>query len=210
MAERPSVVLYCEDSGHELFARALLDRVAKDLGLRMDIRTLSGRGGHGRALTEFKVWQRAITGGGGIGFDIPDLLILMIDANCKGWANVRRDLEESINGQVFPHCAIGCPDPHVERWCLADPEAVQKVLGIPAPADPGKCDRHLYKNLLRRAIHEAGQPILTTEMEYAPDFVAAMDLFRAGRNQASLKHFVDEIRRALLSTGDPPSATAPR
>jgi hypothetical protein len=199
MADRPRVVLYCEDSGHEQFARALLNRVTRELGLRADLRTASGRGGHGRALTEFKAWQRAITGGGGIGFEIPDLLVLMIDANCHGWVSVRRDLEASIDNGIFPRCAIGCPDPHVERWCLADPEATQKVLGIPGPPDPGKCDRSFYKNLLRQTILRAGQPILTTEMEYAPDLVAEMDLFRAGRNQSSLKHFVDEIRSALQS-----------
>lgn len=194
MADRPSVALYCEDSGHEQFARALLGRVSVELGLRVDIRTASGRGGHGLALAEFRSWQRAIAGSGGIHFEIPDLLVLMIDANCKGWATVHRELEDSIDSRLFPRCAIGCPDPHVERWCLADPEAVQKVLGIPGPADPGKCDRHLYKNLLRQTILKAGQPILTTEMEYAPDLIAAMDLFRAGKNQNSLKHFTDEIR----------------
>jgi hypothetical protein len=197
MAERPGIVLYCEDSGHEQFARALLNRVAKELGLRTDIRTLSGRGGHGKALTEFKAWQRAITSGGGIGFEIPDLLVLMIDANCHGWAHMRRELEESIQEGIFPRCAIGCPDPHVERWCFADPGAVLDVLGVSAPPDPGKCERLLYKKLLRETIREAGQPILTTEMEYAPDLVKAMDLFRAGRNQPSLKHFIDEVRSAL-------------
>jgi hypothetical protein len=199
MADRPSIVLYCEDSGHEQFARALLSRVANELGLRVDIRTASGRGGHGLALTEFKAWQRAIAGEGGLRFEIPDLLVLMIDANCKGWANVRRDLGGSVNERVFPHCAIGCPDPHIERWCLADPQAIQNVFGVAGPADPGKCERHLYKNLLRETIHKAGQPILTTAMEYAPDLVAAMDFFRAGRHQPSLKHFVDEVRSALQS-----------
>ncbi|MFL6197206.1 MAG: hypothetical protein ACJ75H_23670 [Thermoanaerobaculia bacterium] len=139
MADRPSVVLYCEDSGHEQFARAVLARISIELGLRTDVRTASGRGGHGRAMTEFKAWQRTIAGGRGFGFNIPDLLILMIDANCKGWATVRRR---------------------------------QTILG-------------------------AGQPILTTEMEYAPDLVNAMDFFRAGRNQPSLKHFLEEIRSAL-------------
>ncbi|HTG33941.1 MAG TPA: hypothetical protein VLB76_13510 [Thermoanaerobaculia bacterium] len=197
MASRPSIVIYCEDSGHEQFARALLGRIATDLGVRVDIRTASGRGGHGLALTEFKAWQRAIAGGGGIHFEIPDLLVLMIDANCKGYATVRRDLESSIDNRIFSHCAIGCPDPHIERWCLADPQALQEVLGVDGPADPGKCERHLYKSLLRETILKAGQPILTTAMEYAPDLIAAMDFFRAGRNQPSLKHFVDEVRSAL-------------
>lgn len=67
------------------------------------------------------------------------------------------------------------------------------------PAVPEKCERHLYKQLLRKTILDAGQLILTNEMEYAPDLVAAMDLYRAGKNQPSLKHFVDELRSALRS-----------
>lgn len=197
MPKQPSVVLYCEDSGHEQFARALLGRLAGELGLHMDIRTASGRGGHGLAITEFRGWQRAIARAGGIHFEIPDLLVLMIDANCSGWAAARRDLQDAVDSQIFPHCAIACPDPHIERWCLADPQAIQAVLGVAGPVDPGKCERNLYKNLLRQTILGAGQPILTTAMEYAPDLIAGMDFFRAGRNQPSLKHFVDEARSIL-------------
>lgn len=197
MAERPWIDLYCEDSGHEQFARALLKRLAGEISLKLSINTVSGRGGHGQAVTEFKAWQRAVTSGRGISHQIPDLLVLMIDANSTGWAPVRREIEQAIDRAVFPRYAIGCPDPHVERWCLADPQAVQKVLGIAAPPDPGKHERGLYKNLFRQTILKAGQPILTNEMEYAPDLVNAMDLFRAGKNQPSLKHFVDEIRIAL-------------
>lgn len=197
MDKRPRISLYCEDDGHEQFARALLNRLARELGLRLDIRTASGKGGHGLALSEFKLWQRAVAAGRGIGFDVPDLLVLMIDANCSGWAQVHRELEESIDSGLFPHCSVGCPDPHVERWCLADPGGVQNVLGIQPPADPGKCERKIYKQMLRKTIQDAGQPILTTEMEYAPDLVDAMDLFRAGKNQPSLRHFVDEVRSSL-------------
>jgi hypothetical protein len=199
MADRPRVDLYCEDRGHEQFARALLERFGRELGQRPDIRTASGRGGHGQAITEFKAWQRLVAVRRGIGFEIPDLLVLIVDSNCASWTQVRRDLEESVDGGIFPRCAIGCPDPHVERWCLADPAAVQQVLGVTPPSDPGKCDRRVYKQLLRQTILGAGQPILTSEMEYAPDLVAAMNLFQAGKNQHSLKHFVEEVRSALQS-----------
>jgi hypothetical protein len=197
MANRPRIDLYCEDSGHEQFARALLNRLARERGLRININTVSGRGGHGQAISEFRAWQRAVSGGRGIGYEIPDLLVLLIDANCSGWAQVRREIEQAVDAGTFSHCAIGCPDPHVERWCLADSQAVQAVLGAPSPPDPGKCERRLYKQLLRQTIQGAGQPILTNEMEFAPDLVAAMDFYRAGKTQPSLKHFVDEIRNAL-------------
>ena len=88
-------------------------------------------------------------------------------------------------------------DLYVEKWCLADPQAIQEILGVAAPAVPEKCERHFYKQLLRQTILGSGQPILTNEMEYAPDLVAAMDLYHAGKNQPSLRHFVDELRSAL-------------
>lgn len=195
------VNLYCEDSGHELFARALLSRLAAELGMRVAVQAMSSRGGHGRALTEFKVWQNAMPRGGSV-LTIPDLLVLVIDANCQGWSECRRQLSDAVDEQLFPEHVIGCPDPHVERWCFADPKAIQSVLGSPCPKDPAKCERAKYKQLLRDTIQGSGQPILTTEMEVAPDLVEAMDLFAAGKNQASLKHFVDDTRNALKRLGN--------
>jgi hypothetical protein len=177
----------------------MLTRLSTEAGRRLEVTTVSGRGGHGRAVTEFRAWQRASSRG--LNLEIPDLLVLMIDANCSGWTQKRRELDENVDTAVFPRFVIGCPDPHIERWCLADPEAVKEVVGTPPLPDPGKCDRGVYKQLLRRTILDAGQPILTNEMEYAPDLVESMDLYRAGKNQPSLRHFVDEIRRALATLG---------
>jgi hypothetical protein len=40
-------------------------------------------------------------------------------------------------------------------------------------------------------------------MDIAPDIVAAMDLYRAGKKAASLKHFIDDLRDALaLAVGN--------
>jgi hypothetical protein len=190
------VDLYCEDSGHELFVRALLVRIARALGVRVTVQPMNSRGGHGRALSEFRIWQKAMAKSGA-GLTRPDLLALIIDANCHGWSDLRRDLSGEIDKKLFPVHVIGCPDPHVERWCFADPVAIQTVFGRPCPRDPEKCERDRYKRLLRETIQQSGQPILTTEMEVAPDLVDAMDLFAAGRNQPSLRHFVDDIRKAL-------------
>jgi hypothetical protein len=121
------------------------------------------------------------------------------------WSECRRGLVDAIDAELFPAYAVSCPDPHVERWCFADPQAIHKVLDHPCPADPGKCERDFYKRLLRETILKAGQPTLTSEMEYAPDLVEEMDLFRAGKNQTSLRHFVEEIQSALqrLSLSEP-------
>lgn len=199
MAERPQVDLYCEDLGHEQLTRALLRRLAREEGVSLRLETRNARGGHGKAVSEFKLWQRAASKISGE--SPPDLLVLVVDANCQGWNQARSDLVDAIDTSLFPRFSVGCPDPHVERWCFADAQAYREVIGAPPPRDPGKCERQLYKKLLRESILDADHLILTDAMEFAPEIVAAMDLYRAGKGQSSLKHFVDELRSALRSVG---------
>lgn len=194
MAGNRLVHLYCEDRGHEEFARALLGRLAREVGVSVQVETKSGRGGYGRAVEEFKAWQRAVVRDQITG--IPDLLVVIIDTNCSSWNTARTNIESSVQDGVFPAVVVGCPDPQ-ERWCIADPQAFREVVGRGPLTDPGKCERSVYKALLRDSIREADQPIITSEMEYAPDIVAAMDLGRAGKAQSSLHHFVDDLRTAI-------------
>lgn len=198
MGDRSRVHLYCEDSGHEQFTTRLLHRLARESvpPHELAIETISGRGGHGRAIQEFRAWQRRARKGG---VAIPDLLVVVIDGNCGDWSTVLNQVRGEIDQVLFARSVVGCPDPHIERWCLADPEAFAEVVGAPPLRDPGKCQRELYKRLLRESIEGAGQPILTNEMEYAPDLVDAMDLFRAGKNLPGLRSFVQDLRGALRS-----------
>ncbi len=196
MAERPRVTLFCEDRDHEQFVRALVGRLAKDVGLRPVVQAPSARGGHGRALAEFELWQKSFLGQSQHG--VPDLLVLVIDSNCSAWSGVRKQLAEAIDETVIPLYAVGCPDPHVERWYIADPEAFQQVVGVPPAKDLGKCERHVYKRLVHEAVEAAGMPLLTGTADLAPDLVDSMDLYRAGKNQASLGHFIADLRSALL------------
>lgn len=193
----PRIDLYCEDRGHEQFARALISRLAGPLSLHPKVENPSGRGGHGRALSQLRAWQKAKAKERALGQPSPELVILLIDANCEGWSQVHRKLSELIDPELFPLVTVGCPDPHIERWCFADPAAVSKVFGVAAPADPGKCERLLYKRLLRSTIKSAGRRPLTGEMEYAPDLVAEMDLYRAGKSQPSLGHFIADLTAAF-------------
>jgi hypothetical protein len=187
--------LFCEDSGHERFVRALVRRLAREEDIPADLRTFSAEGGLGRAVEEFRRFQRALRTG--LVSGLPDLLVVVIDANSHGWAERRAEVESVVESSLFPAFVIGCPDPHIERWCFADPEAFFRVVGKAPPADPEKFERNFYKNLLRKTILEAGQPILTDAMEFAPDFVREMDLFKAGKAQTSLRHFVDALRSSL-------------
>jgi len=189
-----TIDLFCEDAGHESFVTALIKRLARDAGRQAEIRVRNASGGKGRAIVELKAWQRAFAT---FATGSPDLLVVVIDCNCSDWNQRRMDLESAVDQARFPGFLVGCPDPHVERWCIADPVVFNQVVGGPPEADPGKCERNAYKNLLRRSIQQAGGQILSDPMEYAPELVQAMDLYRAGKNQQSLKHFVEGLRAAL-------------
>lgn len=187
------IVLFCEDDEHEAFVRAVLRRLGEELESFYTLAALSARGGRPRAIAQLRLWQRSLPELGGT----PDLLILLIDANCHGWSNVRQELVESIDPAVVPRHVIGCPDPHLERWLIADPSAFRTVLGVHPGSDPGKCDRLAYKQLLGDKIAESREMAITGAIDLIPDLVAEMEFYRAGKNQQSLGHFLGELRQSL-------------
>ncbi len=199
------IELFCEDSGHERFVRALVRRLFGRGSHRVDIQTRTGRGGHGRVITELRAWQRSVEQG--LVAKRPDLVVIVIDANCLRWSDARRRIQDALVENLFANVVVGCPDPHVERWCLADPPAFTRVVGGAPLPDPGKCGRSMYKELLLRSIENAGATILTDEMEFAPDIVKEMDLYQAGKNQPSLGHFIEDLHAALAAMRLDPGAT---
>jgi len=82
MAERRIVRLFAEDVGHEGFLRALVERLCGQARIRVDVRTMSARGGHGRVMQELHTFQQVLAKQPG---QSVDLLVAAIDANCKGW-----------------------------------------------------------------------------------------------------------------------------
>ena len=104
MTDGLSVDLFCEDSAHERFALALLKRLARGKGTRLSVRPRSTRGGHGAALTELRAWQRTVGRGGFV--ERPDLLVVVIDANCRGANEARADTERAIRAEVFPEVVV--------------------------------------------------------------------------------------------------------
>lgn len=199
------LALFCEDQGHEVFTRALVSRLANELQVEIAVTAISAARGKGMALSQLRGWQRLFERGLKVGK--PDVLIVVIDGNCVTSQVKHREIEAIISREVFPSAVIGCPDPHVERWCLADPDAFQRVVGASAQPDPGKCERDAYKTMLRDALRRAEQPVLTDEMEIAPDIVHELDLYRAGVAQPSLGAFVQDLQAALRRA--PPGRARP-
>jgi hypothetical protein len=141
------VDVFAEDKAHEEFLRAMLQRLVSEEGGDLSMRMISSRGGHGRALDEFKMYQRAISRSLG---EVPDLVVVAIDANCQRWNQARTAIEQLIDSRYLPSAVIACPDPHIERWYLADPPSFHQVVGASLPEERIKCERERYKAVLRR------------------------------------------------------------
>jgi len=196
MSSRAAVDIFVEDRAHEAFLVPLLERVAREEGISIATRVRSGKGGHSRGIQELKLYQRIVTSGAP-NFSVPDLLMVGIDGNCSTLVKARRVIQAAVIAPLAGRLVVACPDPHVERWYLADPEAFRVVVGHRPTVGRKKCARDYYKDVLARAVRQAGHPSTLGGIEFAQELVAGLDLFRAGKNDRSLKAFLDDLRGKL-------------
>lgn len=196
MSDSIGVDIFVEDRAHEAFLVPMLQRIARDEHIVASPRIRSARGGHGRALAELMLYQRVIKKGTP-GFATPDLLIAGIDGNCSTFAKAKKAIEEATDAPFSDRLVVACPDPHVERWYLADPVSFKHVVGSQPTIGEKKCVRDYYKNALANAVRSAGHPATLGGIEFALELVEGMDLYRAGKNERSLKAFVDDLRGKL-------------
>lgn len=204
MIRRPLLDLFCEDAGHEAFARALISRLAAEAGVpRPDLSVRSSRGGHGKAITELQAWQQSLVRGGNAGY----VLVVLIDANGAGWGSQHRAVVDAIQSDRFEAVIVGIPDPHVEAWCAADPEALRKATGAVVSAPPARPGRNGYKRWLGDCLEAAGVEILNDPMDIAAELVPHMDLYRAGKQSPSLGLLTADLRalfaRSRAARGTP-------
>jgi hypothetical protein len=195
----PSAVvidLFVEDRAHEEFVCAMVRRVAAECAAVPHVRVRSARGGHGRVLTELRAYQKALLGGW-LDDPSPDVVVIAVDANCHRFTRALREIRDSLKDQLRGRSVIACPDPHVERWYLADPDSFVVVVGARPRTRKRKCQRDLYKRELAGAVARGGHPQTLGGLEFAVDLVRAMDLYRAGRNEPSLARFIEGLRSQL-------------
>ena len=193
MSEPLAVDLFAEDRAQEAFVGALLRRIAREEKLALRVQTRFAKGGSPRALSEFRVYQVLLEKGAILG-SVPDLVVVVIDGNCATPTRKREESEGTIRPGLINRVVAGCPNPHVERWFLDDPDSFHDVVGHRPVVGPEKCERQHYKRLLTTAIRQ-GQGVAPLDgVEFAPDLVEAMDLYRAGKLDASLRAFVEELR----------------
>ena len=126
-----------------------------------------------------------------------DLMVVSIDGNCATFAAAREAVRAKTFERYTHMLVVACPDPHIERWYLADPKSFQAIVGTRPKVGPEKCLRDHYKRALADAVQHAGHPQTRQGVEFGRELACTMDLFRAGKNVPSLKAFVGDLREGL-------------
>lgn len=187
-----------EDYGHEEFITSLIERLTHEHGIPVKIIHRSVRGGHGKVLTEFKKFLSYLKKERE---ELPDLLIIATDANCKGYAERKKEIDKiAVQYKNLTLCAI--PEPHIERWLLLDSAAFKSATGKGCKAPDKKCSRDRYKKFLLEAMQNAGIVPPLGGMEYAKDIVDAMDIQRMERANTSFGKFLKELRHIFKEWGN--------
>jgi hypothetical protein len=186
-----TVALFAEDVAHEEFLSAVVHRLVGEERATASLNVVAARGGHGRALEEFRLWQRALAHGAAT---VPQLVIVVRDANCRNWNQVRAEIQQSVQPGRLPPLVVACPDPYIEKWYMVDPESFARVVGAGPKLVRRKCQPGRYKQLLGQAIRKGGHIPTLGGIEFAREIVQAMDLYRAGQNEPSLRAFLNDCR----------------
>lgn len=195
MSDGARVELFVEDKAHEEFLVPLVKRIATEEEVDVRCRVRTAVGGHPRAIREFESYQRVWERGGFTG--IPDVLVVAIDSNCSTFAETRAGIEKATREQLQSLLVTACPNPHIERWLMADLKSFHRVVGYRPSLGKTKCEREYYKHQLKDAVRRGGHPQTLGGIEFASTLVERMSLYRAGRADRSLKAFVDELRARL-------------
>ncbi|MFH1737981.1 MAG: hypothetical protein ABIH23_03150 [bacterium] len=189
----PSICLFGEDEFHEIFIQALVQRLSQEYQIPITMRPYSVRGGITKMHYELGQFLRDLRSNAE---DLPDAILAATDANCAGYVD-RGNLLEGVltNFPQFQYLMIyAIPDPHVERWMMADAEAFRRVFGKGCTLPARKCERALYKKLLAEEILKAGMRSALGGREFAEDIVREMNLPHAGQNEASLGRLLADLR----------------
>ena len=188
-----NISLFVENTVHEDFLVALVQRVANAYNIEIDIKVSSVRGGHEKVITELGQYQQDLQHNDE---DLPDLIIVGTDSNSKGFLQREKDIHQAIPNLVDRViCMI--PQPHIERWLLLDSEAFKKVFGNDCSVPKRKCDRDRYKRLLLQAIREAGVIPLLGGIEHIADLVNAIDLQHLEQSDRSFRRFFRALQQCF-------------
>ena len=196
MSKPVLIDLFVEDRAHEELLKPLITRIGEEEQVRVQVSVRTARGGHARALSEFRIYQRAAAAAT-FSEQLAELVVVGIDGNCSTFANARDKIQQATEPIFTDRLVVACPDPHIERWYLADPQSFNIVVGDQPKVGTRKCARDHYKQILADSIQRAGHPPTLGGIEFASELATAMNLYRAGRNANSLRIFLNDLRARL-------------
>lgn len=183
--------LFVEDVAHEDFLTALIQRLADEYNLEVNMKASSVRGGRGTVIAELKQYQRDLQQHKE---DLPDLVIVGTDSNCKSLSEREKEINEVVTDLADIVISM-IPEPHIERWLLLDSEAFKTVYGKGCSAPDQKCERDRYKKMLLNAIYQATMVSPLDGMERMEELVNAMDFQRMRQSDKSLQRFLNLLQR---------------
>ena len=186
-----NINLFVEDEAHEIFLIALIQRLANTHNIEINITASNVRGGRGKVITELSQYKRDLQRNRE---DIPDLIIVGTDSNCKGFAERETEISQVIS-DLADLVITMIPEPHIERWFLLDSEAFKTVFGKGCPVPDRKCERGRYKNMLLDAIYQATMVPPLDAIGRVDELVNAMDLQRMAQNDRSIQRFFNTLQR---------------
>lgn len=187
------IAFFVEDFAHREFLEALVQRLAEEYGVEIRTKWRNARRGHGAVVGELKQFLRDLQQGHE---ELPDLVIVGTDANCKGLVERLRQINDVVD-KIGMRIVSAVPDPHIERWLLVDSSAFKNVFGKGCNAPDQKCERDRYKKILIDAIRQSGIVPSIGGIEFAGDIVRAMNLDHAVRADGSLRRLVEELRQVF-------------
>lgn len=186
-----NINLFVEDVAHEDFLTALIQRLADEYNVEINIKASSVRGGRGTVITELKQYQRDLQHHKE---NLPDLIIVGTDSNCKGLMDREKEINEVITDLADIVISM-IPEPHIERWLLLDSEAFKVVFGKGCRKPDQKCERDRYKNMLLNAIYQATMTPPIDGIERLEELVYAMDFQRMEQSDRSIRRFLTALQR---------------
>ncbi len=186
-----NISLFAEDEAHEDFLTALVHRFADKYHVKINLRAHSVRGGHGKVITELRLYQQGLRH---YKEPLPDLIVVGTDSNCLGFSARKREMDQAISTNFADLVICAIPEPHIERWLLLDSEAFKTVLGKGCPAPDQKCERDRYKRHLIEAVLAAGLVPISGGIEHTEALVNAMNLPRIAQIDKSMDRLLSALR----------------
>ncbi len=189
------VGLFAEDEGHRSLLTGLIRRLAEDEDAAVEVRLRNAAGGSPRVRRALRQYVADLATGRD---SFLDVLVVAMDANSDGVAARRQWINGLVGDSYAGTLVTAVPDPHVERWYLADPYAVSRAIDQCYRADlpPTRQRGQGYKRVLRSAFLKGGVDPPAGGPEYGEAIAAVMDLRTACR-LPELQQFVSDLRAAL-------------